>query len=393
MHGIDDSLLVTARELGPLIREHANAAERERRIAKPVLDALNRTGMTRMLLPERLGGLEVDPVSYMRAVEELASHDSAIGWLMMVANGGCWFAARMSARTAEDMFRDPNDCIVATAFQPPMFATPVEGGFKLDGQRPYASYIRSSRWVCVTGMIMDGQQPRMIDGMPQMVVAIVPTTSVESADTWYGLGLRATDSNDVVMRQTFVPTDFTCAMSPVFEPNEYYRGALYRLPVIAAIVASSIPPTALAIARNAIDEVRALCAKKVPLGSSVPLRDRGAVQAKLGRAEATLRAARALLYDTMAEAWERARAGAAFTPDDRMGLLLAATHACQSAAEVADAMFALGGSTSVFDSQPLQRHFRDAQVIRQHGFVTASRYETCAQMQLGLPPDLALVHF
>ncbi len=39
------------------------------------------------------------------------------------------------------------------------------------------------------------------------------------------------------------------------------------------------------------------------------------------------------------------------------------------------------------------RLFRDSQVIRQHGFVAASRYETAAQLMLGLEPDLPLVFF
>jgi hypothetical protein len=32
-------------------------------------------------------------------------------------------------------------------------------------------------------------------------------------------------------------------------------------------------------------------------------------------------------------------------------------------------------------------------VIRQHGFVCLGRYETFAQVALGLPPDLPFLHF
>jgi hypothetical protein len=56
-------------------------------------------------------------------------------------------------------------------------------------------------------------------------------------------------------------------------------------------------------------------------------------------------------------------------------------------------MFTLGGSSAVFVGSPLERLFRDAQVIRQHGFVAESRYETTAQVALGLEPDLPLLHF
>ena len=53
-------LLATARSLGPLIHEHAAEGERERRLSRPVLEALTTAGLTRLLLPRALGGLEVD---------------------------------------------------------------------------------------------------------------------------------------------------------------------------------------------------------------------------------------------------------------------------------------------------------------------------------------------
>jgi hypothetical protein len=37
-------------------------------------------------------------------------------------------------------------------------------------------------------------------------------------------------------------------------------------------------------------------------------------------------------------------------------------------------MFTSAGSSGVFTRHPLERLFRDSQVIRQHGFVAASRY-------------------
>src|SRR5262245_59804057 len=137
---IDDALLKKARELGPLIREHAEEAERERRLPKVVIDAMNRAGITKMLLPKSLGGLETDPITMLRVVEEIASFDSVAGWLLMVASSGAFTGARLSAETAEEIFRDPNDWFVAAAFQPPVEAREVEGGFKLTGHRPLASF-------------------------------------------------------------------------------------------------------------------------------------------------------------------------------------------------------------------------------------------------------------
>jgi indole-3-acetate monooxygenase len=392
-YAIDEKLVARARELGPLIREHAPEAERERRLSKPVLDALNRSGITKMFLPRSLGGLETDPLTMLRVVEEIASHDSVAAWLLMVSNSGAHTGCRFPAETVEELFRDPNDWLIATAFQPPVEAREVEGGYRLTGQRALASAAHAARWIMLTGLVMDGAEPRMAHGMPVLVAAIMPAKDVEILDTWHGLGLRGTDSTDVAVRDLFVPRTFTCPLVPRFEPNMHYLSPLYRLPMLAPIVLDTIPPIAIAVARNAIEEVRALSAKRTPMASAVALRDRGVAQARLGRAEAMLRSARAFMYETMADTWARTQAGETFTAQQRADVLLAAAHAAQVGAEVTDMMFTSGGSGAVFVRHPLERLFRDAQVIRQHGFVAASRYETVAQVMLGLEPDLPLIHF
>jgi alkylation response protein AidB-like acyl-CoA dehydrogenase len=390
---IDEAIVARTRELGPLVREHAAEGERERRLARPVLEALEHAGLTRLFLPRSLGGLETDPVTHARVVEEIAGHDSAAGWLLMVANAGAWFAGRLPAETAEELFADPRHALIATTFQPPVEAREDAGGYRLTGRRPFASFARSARWVCVTAIVLEGDQPRMVHGMPQVIVAILPADRAEVIDTWFGLGLRGSDSCDVALDDVHVPQAFTCPLAPTFEPNRHYRGPLYRMPVLGPITLATIPPVAIAVARRAIEEVRALSSKRVPMGSMVPLRDRGTAQARLGRAEALLRAARAFLYATLADAWARTLAGETLTVREKADLLLAATHAAQTSAEVADLMFTSGGSSAVYAGHALERAFRDAQVIRQHGFVASSRYETVAQVMLGLEADLPFVHF
>jgi len=69
----------------------------------------------------------------------------------------------------------------------------------------------------------------------------VPAPAVEVVDTWYGLGLRASDSNDVAVKDLFVPKGQTTVFSPVYEPNRHFRGTLYRMPVMGSIVLASIP--------------------------------------------------------------------------------------------------------------------------------------------------------
>lgn len=373
-------LLDRVEAIGPVIREHAAGAERDRRIAGPALDAMRDAGLFRMLLPRSLGGLEVDPVTFSRVGEAVARHDSAAAWVLQAGNTGAWWACRFPEEGAEELFADP-DALVAAAFHPPVDAVPVEGGFRLTGRRPLASTIRDSRWLLVTAVFETGA-----------VAAVVGADEVEVVDTWYPLGMRGTDSNDVVLENLFVPARRTFPLMPQFTPGSHYGGPLYRLPAMASIVIL-LAPIALGIASEAVDAVRALAPRKHSLGTMRTLAERPIAHARLGRAEGLVRAGRALLHRSMQEAWDQAVAGAAFSPEDRAGCLLAGAYAVSACVEAVDLLYGISGSSAIYERSPIERHFRDVQTIRHHGFVNESRFEAVGQVLLGLEPEFDLLHF
>src|SRR5581483_7796561 len=113
----------------------------------------------------------------------------------------------------------------------------------------------------------------------------------------------------------------------------------------------------------------------------------------LAEAEAQFRAARLLFYDTLAATWQRALANEAPTLEQRADLMLASAHAVRTSAHIADLMHRMGGSNGLYQRSPLERHFRDAQTVRQHGFLSESRFETVGQVYLGLEPEFGFVAF
>jgi alkylation response protein AidB-like acyl-CoA dehydrogenase len=60
------SIAEAAQALGPIIKEHADEAERERRLSAEVVDALAGAGLLSLCAPTSLGGLEADPVTIAR---------------------------------------------------------------------------------------------------------------------------------------------------------------------------------------------------------------------------------------------------------------------------------------------------------------------------------------
>jgi alkylation response protein AidB-like acyl-CoA dehydrogenase len=387
-----EQVLGKARGLGPLIREHTDQAEQRRRLAPEVVAGLRQAGLFHLLLPRSLGGLELDPATCALVVEEVAEFDSAAAWALQAGNEGAWWAARLPTEGTEEIYRGNPSAVVSAAFHPPQQATEAAHGYRITGRAPLASNIHDADWLFLTALVMEGDHPRMVDGVPQVIGLYLRTSEVKIVDTWYSLGMRGSDSNDVVMEDVFVPQSRTFPVVPEFQPGAHHRGPLYRIPGISA-GAFLIAPVPLATARNAIREVRDLAKRKTPLGFNRTLRERPVVQATLARAEAMLRAARLLFYDTLESAWARAVRGEPFTLEQKADLLLAGVHAATTAGKVTDLMHRLAGTTGIYTRSPLERYFRDAQTLRHHGFLSENRFETVGQVYLGVEPEFPMVAF
>lgn len=386
------TLLSQARDLASLIRRHAPDAELNRRVSPEVLSAMREAGLFRMLLPRALGGLEVDPVTCSLVVEEVAAADSAAAWTLQAGNTGAWWSARLPAEGVEEIYGDDPSVLQAAAFHPPQRATEVPGGFRITGRGPLASTIHDAEWLFLSAVVMDGDKPRMVEGMPVMIAFVIRAQEARIEDTWRSLGMRGTDSNDVIMDDIFVPASRTFPLVPEFEPNLHYSGPLYRFPGMAAVI-MVIAPVPLAVARGAVDEFRELARRKSAFGFTTPLSQRAPVQAALARAEGMLRAARLLYYDTLARVWRAALAGELVTLEQKADLALAGAHAASTAATVVGMVHQLGGTTGIYERSPLERHFRDANTLRHHGFMSENRFEVVGQVYLGVPPEFPLIAF
>jgi len=388
----DETLLARARALESIVRNSADTTERERRLAPPVLQAMREAGLFRMFTPRALGGLETDPVTVAHVAEEIAGYDSAAAWALQAGNTGAWWAGHLPEEGIAELFAGGPDLLMAASFSPPHRAESFPGGYRFTGRGKLASTVHDSSWVMMTGIVFDGEQPRPTPFGPMIVALTIPTSDVEIVDTWHSLGMRGTDSNDVAADGVFVPEARTFVVAPVYQPARHFTGPLYRLPALASVDVI-IAPVALAIARGAITALRELADRKMPLGSMKTIRHRSVVQSALADAEAQLRASRLFFYDTLNTTWQRTLKGEPATLEQRADLMLACAHAVRMSAHVADLMHRMGGSSGIYAGSRLERHFRDAQTVRHHGFLSESRLETVGQVYLGLEPEFGFVAF
>jgi indole-3-acetate monooxygenase len=387
---VDNELIEAARRLGPIIEAGAAETERERRLPRPVMASMTEAGLLRLFTPRSLGGVETDPVTVARVIEEISGFDSAAGWAIMVGSNSGWWCCRLPNEGAEEIYAAGPDALIPTAFHPPMRATEEGDGYRVTGRSPLASCSHEADWIGATAFVMDGDQPRMVGDTPVILFVLCRPEECEVIDTWFSLGMCGTDSCDIALNGVFVPKSRTFPITPTFEPGPHFTGPLYRFPVVGEVV-TLIAPAALAVARDALRELYDLAERKTPLGSLKPLRERATVQKEVAKAEGLLRSARLLFYDTLTEAWERTLSGVEVSPEQKADLLMAGSHAVQSSVQIVDAMYGLAGTSAIYKKSKLGRHFRDAQVLRHHGFSSESRFETAGQVYLGVHPEFALV--
>lgn len=384
-------LVQTANNLSSILNQNISEEENNGKLSAPVVKALKEAGFHKLFLPTTLGGLEADPLTVAKVVEEIASHNTAAGWSLMVANTTLLMLSRIPEKGIDEIFGKDTDTFIAGTVHPPMMATRAEGGYVINGRNPLVSNVHEANWLMVLALVIENGQPKMVDGHPVILGVYMKASDCKIIDTWDVIGMHATDSNDIEAKDVFVPDQRVCYLMDEFKPGQHFGKPLYHFPAAGGNIACLLAPVALAVASNAINELKAIASKKTPLGSMVPIRDRGVIQRKLGMAEALVRSSRVYLHDTIEKCWQRTSAGESVSLEEKAGLALAAAHTNQSCVQAVELMYTAAGSSGIYKKSKMAHYLSDAQVLRQHGFMNESRYETAAQVFFGLPPDLPII--
>jgi alkylation response protein AidB-like acyl-CoA dehydrogenase len=208
---------------------------------------------------------------------------------------------------------------------------------------------------------------------------------VEVLDTWDPVGLRGTGSHDFAVADAHVPTGRS--VRPGVDRHAVDCD-LARFPNFS-FLAASVAAVALGIARRAADELVELATVKTPSLSSSRLAEHPPAQLAVATAEASTRAARALLHDEVGRTWDLVRSGARVPVDQRARIRLACAHAADAAAAAVDACQRAAGGSAVPVSSPLARCFRDVHTATQHLMLSDRNALTYGRLRLGLDAETA----
>jgi alkylation response protein AidB-like acyl-CoA dehydrogenase len=368
-----EHVLEAARGLAPAIAKRAADVERARRVPPDLLDELVAAGCFRMLLPVSHGGLGAELPGAMRVFETLARADASVGWTVMIG-ACCWCDLMGLPRAAFDaLFAARPRVITAGVFNPSASISREGDGYRVTGRWSFASGCQHADWLfgnCIEGML---------DGRPQLRMAVFSPDQVVIEDTWTVSGLSGSGSHHFRVDGQFVPRDRT------FDPLAGVTcvdDAIARVPV-PALLCLAIGSVALGIAQGALEDIVALALAKTPLLAASRLAANAHFQFQLARADTELRAARALLYESAESTWAMAAGGSPLTLEQRARVRAAAVWVTGAAAEVAMGAYRAGGGSSVYVESPLQRRVRDINAVTQHFLVRPDTLTTAGAILAG----------
>jgi alkylation response protein AidB-like acyl-CoA dehydrogenase len=376
-----------ARSLREVMAAEAGPSERERTLTEPVVSALWESGLMQWYNPAEAGGEEPSFADMIETWIELAWQDGSLGWIG-IANMPS--AASSAAYLPDDGFKEvfvehDNRVTMGGQFFPNGLGEDAGDAYRITGTWNFGSGTAHSQYVAA-GFIptVNGEMVSGEDGIPQLMVALIPHDEVTFTDGWHVQGLKGTGSYDYNVTDHLVPKRRTYGL---FDRSPHRgKSAAFHLGLIP-ITAAGHASWALGVSKSMLDDVTELAKTKVRMGDEASIANRSTFQRELSHHRAAWRAAKLLVTTTFGEVERAVDAGEPLTPSMRADLRVAATYATEVSRKLAEWAHLAAGTAAIREGSRLERAFRDMYTGTQHVFIGEKTYMDAAQIVLGLTED------
>ena len=343
------------------------AAEHDRTAAFPFENfaALRDAGILNLTVAERYGGPGMGLESACRAVALIAEGEpsTALVYAMhLIYHALPAITGRWNAAAHETMCREAlaGIALVNVMRVEPELGTPTRGGmpattatrtangWKLNGHKLYCTGSPLLRYF-VTWAKTDEDEPRT-----GWFCVPSGTAGMEIIETWDHMGMRATGSHDMVLRDAEIPFEFGLDVRPAAQwlAMEPPQGAWNNL-VLAALYHG--------VARSAADWLKGYLHERKPSNLEASLATLPRMQSAVGEIEALLYTNERLVFGLAAEC-----DSTNYSPKTVAGASIAKYVATNNAIKAVDIAMGLIGNPALFRSNPLERHHRDVMCSRIH---------------------------
>jgi alkylation response protein AidB-like acyl-CoA dehydrogenase len=385
---LDRTLVARAAGLRALLEQNAEQTDALRRLPDEIVDALRREGLCRLMVPKRFGGYQTDIRTYIDVIAELGRGCGSTAWVASLINVCAWLAALFPEQAQRDVWGPTPDAWVAGSLAPNGEAIAVEGGWRVTGRWPWASGCLHAQWVAC-GIHMTNEKGEMVN----LGLSLMPVADVRIEDTWFMAGMKGTGSNTIVATEVLVPEHRFLPYPQAFAGTyrtEYTDEVVYRVafvPVTVLVLAGA----QLGVARAALDLVRATASTRGITHTNFRTQ-RESAGFQMLVAEAAMKIDTAVLHALRASddldlaAAEGRQLDLAARARVRMDTALVARY-CREAVEL---LVQAHGTSSMADSNRMQRLWRDVHVASHHAITEWQvNLEIYGKALLGVEPNIS----
>ena len=360
---------VTALEIAARVRDQLalTAAEYDRTAAFPFanFEVLREAGILNLTVDARYGGPGLGLETACRAVSLIAEGEpsTALVYAMHLiyhavpATTGAWNANAHQVMCREAlngialvnvMRVEPELGTPTRGGLPNTTATPTANGWRMNGHKLYSTGSPLLRYF-VTWARTAGDDARV-----GWFCVPRETPGLEIVETWDHMGMRATGSHDLILRDAEIPLDFAL---DIRTPQEWLKqdpgAGIWNNLVLASLYHG--------VARSAANWLANYLHERKPTNLGASLATLPRMQSAVGEIEALLFTNERLVFGLAAELEANNYQGKAAA-----GTSMAKMVACNNAIKAVDIALSLIGNPGLYRSNPLERHHRDVLCARIH---------------------------
>ena len=376
--------VAVARQVAGILAERAADVDATGSFPTANVELLAERGYLRAPVPTDLGGAGADLATVCRAQAILAGACASTALAVNMHLFGLGAAAEALADGEPEprmlLQMAANGVIIggsftdaATGLNVRASSTPaerVEGGYVLRGRKAFCSLAPVLDVFYGTAGVTDGS------GLLLFAIGR-DAPGLRFVDTWDTMAMRGTGSWDVIFDDVFVPEQLTQVGAP-------WAAWDRRTERLLAWFTCTVAAVYLGIAEAAQRFATGQVAQRRLGGMTLPLARQPGIIFAAGEVDAGLRAARALLFDTVARRAEGLAVGEIPTAAELVAVKYVVTNA---AVEATQRCLRMVGGSALYRRLPLERMFRDVQAGPLHPPTNDLAIEALGRAALGIPPD------
>lgn len=339
------------------IQRDSKKAEQNGQLSADQLKVIYDRGFFKVLLPKQTGGKDLSLTDAAEAFRKCSAVEGSFGWAVTIGTGGNFFYEFMQPELAKEVFSQ-KDALIAGSGIPSGTAIPEKNGFRIKGQWKYCSGAPHATSFTFNCFLTDEEGNKT----EQVKAFVLQPDQVEIKEDWNAIGLKATSSHTVKVKDAFVNSD---QMFDISQPQGNSDSLFFKYPFLEfarvsfAAVVLGLGEAFLENAQNLADKNKTNWQKPFP--NRYPK-----VKGLLDEHERALEAAHQKFFEKVDESWQELEQEGSVSEQMAKAVSERCIQTVEEVLERTAKIFPWLGMSVLFPEDDLNRIWRDLQTAGQH---------------------------